>query len=173
MINYTEKLWGYPAHELSPSISGGRLRDLNLLSVFKELFFKSSIKAKHLDGSFYYPSRGYGTIFDSISSLVDVQNIYFNNQIVKIIHDNHRLKKIVFKNNEDISIKKLISTIPLTSFIKLLDPAPIEEIMNIINDLKFRSLFLCIILIDKPKCTENASIYYPNSSKYFFTQYIT
>ncbi len=163
LINYTEKLWGHPAHELSPSISGGRLRDLNLLSVFKELFFNNFIKAKHLDGSFYYPSRGYGTIFDSISSIVGAQNLYFNNQIVKIIHDNDRLKKIVFKNDEAVSIKNLISTIPLTSFIKLLDPAPNEKIINIINDFKFRSLFLCIILIDKPKCTENASIYFPNS----------
>ena len=169
LINYTEKLWGYPAHELSPSISGGRLRDLNFASVLKELFFKNSIKSRHLDGSFYYPSMGYGSIFDSIYSLIGKQNLSFNNQIIKIIHDNEKIEKIVFKNSETISIKKLISTIPLTSFIKLLDPAPSENIIKIINDLKFRSLNLCIILIDKPKCTENASIYFPNS-KIAFTR---
>ena len=163
LINYTEKLWGYPAHELSPHISGGRLRNLNFSSVLKELFFKDSIKSRHLDGSFYYPSRGYGSIFESIYSLIGKQNLSFNNKIVKIIHNKDRLEKIVLKNEKAISINELISTIPLTSFIKLLDPIPSFEIINIINNLKFRSLYLCVILIDKPKCTDNASIYFPNS----------
>ena len=41
LINYTEKLWGYPADKLSHSISGGRLRNLNFQSVFENRFLKT------------------------------------------------------------------------------------------------------------------------------------
>ena len=167
LINYTEKLWGQSADMLSPSISGGRLKNLNMLSTLKELFLNTKFKSKHLDGSFYYPRRGYGSIFDSIHTIIGNDNICFNSQIVKICHDEKKINNIVLKNNETIYSNEIISTLPLNTLIKLLDPLPCQHILDIINNLKFRALRLCVIFINKSSFTPNASLYFPDSKVSF------
>ena len=57
LINYSEKLWGKEACKLSPDISGGRLKNLNLISIIKQIFHN---KSNHLDGDFLYPKYGFG-----------------------------------------------------------------------------------------------------------------
>ena len=50
-----------------------------------------------------------------------------------------------------------------------LQPAPPKEIIDIVNQAKFRSLRLCILTLNQEMYTENASIYFPDS-KFPFTR---
>ena len=43
LINYTEKLWGEQATNLDASISGGRLKNLELYSILKNLIFNKDV----------------------------------------------------------------------------------------------------------------------------------
>ena len=56
LLNYTEKLWGLKPELLSHDVSGGRLRNLNVLSFIKDLLYINN-NPKHLDGSFFYPKN--------------------------------------------------------------------------------------------------------------------
>ena len=82
LINYTEKLWGARANQLQTTISGNRFKNLNILSMIIEMINKNR-KVKHLEGSFYYPKYGYGSIFDSIAE-IDGVNIDLNSKVKKI-----------------------------------------------------------------------------------------
>ena len=66
LINYTEKLWGDYSYNLDPTISGNRLKNLNLMTVINSIYKNKSMDVEHLDGSFYYPIEGFGDIFESI-----------------------------------------------------------------------------------------------------------
>ena len=57
--NYSKKLWGKDTNLLSPKISGGRLKNLNIMSINK--IFSNR---RHFEGFFYYPKNGFGMIFD-------------------------------------------------------------------------------------------------------------
>ena len=164
LINYTEKLWGLKANDLNNKIAGDRLKGLNLSSIIEDLFKKNNINQKHLDGSFYYPKNGFGSIFKSIGDYVGQENISFNSNVVEIHHDNNLIKNLIVENNEAFPIKSLISTLPLNLLIKYLRPTAPKDIMNISNNLKYRGLRLAIIALDLNSFSDNASIYYPQSN---------
>lgn len=164
LINYTEKLWGLKANDLNNKIAGDRLKGLNLSSIIEDLFKKNNINQKHLDGSFYYPKNGFGSIFKSIGDYVGQENISFNSNVVEIHHDNNLIKNLIVENNEAFPIKSLISTLPLNLLIKYLRPTAPKDIMNISNNLKYRGLRLAIISLNLNSFSDNASIYYPQSN---------
>lgn len=164
LINYTEKLWGLKANDLNNKIAGDRLKGLNLSSIIEDLFKKNNINQKHLDGSFYYPKNGFGSIFKSIGDYVGQENISLNSNVVEIHHDNNLIKNLIVENNEAFPIKSLISTLPLNLLIKYLRPTAPKDIINISNNLKYRGLRLAIISLDLNSFSDNASIYYPQSN---------
>ncbi|MBI89359.1 MAG: hypothetical protein CMG60_04655 [Candidatus Marinimicrobia bacterium] len=161
LINYTEKLWGARANELQTTISGNRLKNLNIYSMMIEMIMKNS-KVKHLEGSFYYPKYGYGTIFDSIAKQINYENISLNSKVKKIFHDGKKIKEIVLENGKTIEVKYIVNTLPINSTIKMLDPLPNKNLIERADNLKFRNLKICLLELDFPKLSNNASIYFPD-----------
>ena len=160
LINYTEKLWGARANQLQTTISGNRLKNLNILSMIIEMINKNR-KVKHLEGSFYYPKYGYGSIFDSIAE-IDGVNIDLNSKVKKIYHENKKIKEIEFENGKILEAKYIVNTLPINSIVQMLDPLPSKNLIKIANNLKFRNLKICLMELDFPKLSNNASIYFPD-----------
>ena len=160
LINYTEKLWGARANQLQTTISGNRLKNLNISSMIIEMINKNR-KVKHLEGSFYYPKYGYGSIFDSIAE-IDGVNIDLNSKVKKIYHENKKIKEIELENGKILEVKYIVNTLPINSIIQMLDPLPSKDLIEIANDLKFRNLKICLMELDFPKLSNNASIYFPD-----------
>ena len=161
LINYTEKLWGARANQLQTTISGNRLKNLNISSMIIEMINKNR-KVKHLEGSFYYPKYGYGSIFDSIAE-IDGVNIDLNSKVKKIYHENKKIKEIEFENGKILEAKYIVNTLPINSIVRMLDPLPSKNLIKIANNLKFRNLKICLIELDFPKLSNNASIYFPDT----------
>jgi len=161
LINYTEKLWGARANQLQTTISGNRLKNLNISSMIIEMINKNR-KVKHLEGSFYYPKYGYGSIFDSIAE-IDGVNIDLNSKVKKIYHENKKIKEIEFENGRILEAKYIVNTLPINSIVRMLDPLPSKNLIKIANNLKFRNLKICLIELDFPKLSNNASIYFPDT----------
>ena len=161
LINYTEKLWGARANQLQTTISGNRLKNLNILSMIIEMIIKNR-KVKHLEGSFYYPKYGYGSIFDSIARQIDDANINLNSKVKKIYHEDKKIKEIELENGRVLEVKYIVNTLPINSIIQMLDPLPSKNLIEIANNLKFRNLKICLLELDFPKLSNNASIYFPD-----------
>jgi len=161
LINYTEKLWGARANELQTTISGNRLKNLNMLSMIIEMIIKNR-KVKHLEGSFYYPKYGYGSIFDSIAKQIDYENINLNSKVKKIYHEDKKIKEIEFESGKIMEVKYVVNTLPINSIIQMLDPLPNENLIENAGNLKFRNLKICLLELDFPKLSNYASIYFPD-----------
>ena len=160
LLNYTKKLWGQDPIKLATSISGDRLKNLDLVTFLKEIFFNVS-SSEHLDGSFYYPRYGFGTIFDQMKECIGNENIKLNSPVMRLGHDGKKIKEIIYKKGKAIDVNKVINSLPLNILINILDPAPPKKVVEVIENLNYRNLRLCIIYLDIPYFSENASIYFP------------
>lgn len=161
LLNYSKKLWGKPCNELSPHISGKRMKGLDLKTFLKEALEGNKVKTEHLDGAFYYPRKGIGTIVEKLAKFCGKENIRTNAPVTRIFHGHRRILSIEINGEKQKEVDQVISTLPLPHLLKLLAPLPPEEILNLAEELRFRNLIVVAIFIDKDSITEDGSIYFP------------
>ncbi|MGE3801337.1 MAG: NAD(P)/FAD-dependent oxidoreductase [Candidatus Kapaibacterium sp.] len=164
LLNYSEKLWGVRTEQLSVEVSGGRLRGLTLRGLLKETFGREKSVREHLDGSFYYPRKGIGTISERLSEFAGSERIKRNSRITRILRRGNQVTGIEVNGDDVFETERLISTLPISRLLQLLDPKPPDEILATSSLLGFRHLLLVPIVIKRPYLTPNASVYFPDSS---------
>ncbi|MCB9367380.1 MAG: FAD-dependent oxidoreductase [Calditrichaeota bacterium] len=162
LIGYSEKLWGVSADRLAPEVSGGRLKGLRARTMLFELLRSKRDTTEHLDGSFYYPRQGYGRIAERLAEEIGRANVRVNTRITALKHDTARITQVVLESGESLTPERIVNTLSPSVTLKLLDPAPPQELLELSRKLKFRDLMLVAILLDRPHVTRNASIYFPS-----------
>jgi protoporphyrinogen oxidase len=162
LLNYTEKLWGRPCDQLSIDISGKRLKGLDLETFLKEAFLGKRAKTAHLDGSFYYPEMGYGTLVENLAAFCGQEQLHTNSRVTKIYHHRRRVTAIEINAGEPIPVEEVVSTLPLPLLIQLLDPRPPQDLLALAGEMKFRNLIILAFFLARESVTPNASIYFPD-----------
>ena len=169
LLEYSEKLWGEKAENLSKNIAGKRLKGLNIYTFIIELFLGNKKKTKHLDGSFLYPKFGIGTLFSALANRLNQENIHKESKVTKIKHHENYIKEIQINGTEIKKVQNLVSSMPLNKMLKILHPSPPKEILNLANKIKFRNVILVVFFLKKNRINKNGSMYFP-SKKYPFTR---
>lgn len=164
LLNYSEKLWGVSCNKLSPNISGNRLKGLSLKTFLTEIVFGKRMKVEHLDGSFYYPEVGIGTIPNKIADFCGEKNIQKNSKITKIFHDYTRIQKLEINHERKVDVDEVVSTLPLSVLLQIMEPLPTEDLLLAAKSLRYRNLVLVAIFLNKESVTKNASVYFPDSN---------
>ncbi|MFA5050804.1 MAG: FAD-dependent oxidoreductase [Patescibacteria group bacterium] len=165
ILNYTEKIWGLACSEISPDWAKQRIKGLSLREVIKNALTKSNKGPKTLIDQFYYPDLGAVLIYEKIKErILDKENIFkLNSCPVKIFHNNDQITKVIIniKNNSQIvEPEYVISSMPITEFVHLLEPAAPNEILEAVKNLKFRSHVSLFITLDKPSVFSDQWIYF-------------
>src|SRR5580658_458986 len=83
LLNYSEKLWGLPADQLSPDVATRRLQGMTLSSLFYEVLFPKK-KTTHIDGSFLYPRNGYGQIVEALEASLPRESLRTGHDITRL-----------------------------------------------------------------------------------------
>ena len=162
LLNYSEKLWGLPADQLSPDVATRRLSGMTLRSLFFELLIPGK-KTTHIDGSFLYPRQGYGRIADSLATELPVASIRVGHQVEALECSKGRVTRIRFAGGETITPPgRILSTLPLTLLVKLLGEKLPEEARRAAGELRFRHIRLIFIRLGRSQLSPNASIYVPD-----------
>ena len=167
MLNYTEKIWGLPCYEISPDWSKQRIKGLSLKEVIKKALIKSKGGPKTLVEQFYYPDSGTVLIYEKIKEriLSGGGAIRLNRYPVRIIHDDGEITGVVIDaggNNNIIKPEYVISSIPITEFVDLLEPEAPADVLQAAKNLKFRSHVSLFITLDKPSVFPDQWIYFPD-----------
>ena len=162
LINYSEKLWGISADKLSQKISGKRLKGLDIKTFLIELVFGKSKKTKHLDGSFYYPKEGIGSLFEELAKQIGTEKLCLSKKVTQINHSKNKINSIEINNKENILVEELVSSIPLNVFISKMNPPAPKEIRSIVSKIKFRNVILIVLLVNKQRINFNGSMYFPS-----------
>ena len=162
LIDYSEKLWGLPADKLSPDIATRRLKGMTLRSLFVELFSPSR-KTTHIDGDFLYPAGGYGEIPIRLAAGLPADSLVTLHEIVRLECDADSVVRVHFKNGRTAAVgDRVISTLPLTLLVRLLGDRVPRASHEAAGRLRFRHLRLVFLRLNKPRVSENASIYIPS-----------
>ncbi len=164
LLNYSEKVWGLPADQLSVDVATRRLKGMSLHSLLIELFSPSR-RTSHIDGHFLYPRLGYGQLTEAMVSAVPKLNLQTEHEVVAVEHSDGRIRKIRFSNGRVITRPGLVvSTLPITRLVKLLEPGLPETVQEAAGSLRFRQIRLFYLRLSRARHSENASIYIPNSN---------
>ena len=153
---YTEKLWGISCKLIEAKWVAQRIKGLSLASAIKNSFLKDKgDKIKTLITKFHYPKYGPGMMYERMAkNIEDAKGKLFLNQTAKkIYHNGNKIIRVETQSNKGVCQHQgefFISTIPITSLIKKLEPSPTPEVLRAAQNLKFRS-FLVVNIILKVK----------------------
>lgn len=169
MINYSEKIWGIPANTIHVSWAKQRIKGLSIRSLFvaffKAIFKKRGENPRSLIDVFYYPEYGTGLIYETIKEKIEKEHpILLNTEPVKIKHLNNKITEVITSNKETYSPEYLVESIPIKSFLHLLDPVPPREVMEAAQKMKYRNQVYLFITLDKEKITSDQWIYFPDKN---------
>ena len=163
MLNYTEKIWGMPCSQISVDWAKQRIKGLTLKSLVTKALLKKA-GPRTLTDQFYYPEMGSGQIYQTIAEKISRKNhLLLENEPVRIVSKDNLITEVNLRDGKSHFPKTVVSSIPITTLIGLMDPAPSSEIMDAVNGLRFRSQVYLFVTIDKPSVSKNQWIYFPDA----------
>lgn len=169
LINYSEKLWGDSAHNLSIEIAGSRLKGLDLKTFILEALQGKKKKVEHLDGTFYYPRHGIGMLFDALVEALPTSSLLLESPVTEIHHENFEITEVVSNGQCVTRPDWVVSTLPMTTLLRCLQPAPPAAVMEALKRIRFRDVLVLVFALSKPSVNANASMYFPDK-KFRFTR---
>jgi protoporphyrinogen oxidase len=156
--SYTEKLWGIPCAEIQAEWVAQRIKGLSMRSAIKNALFPKKNSLKTLVEEFHYPKYGSGMMYEKMAENAKNFGAEFlmREKVLEIFHENGKAKTVKVKNLDsgEVTILEsdyLVSSIPLTFLAKILNPAPDQEVLEAINNLKYRSTLIINLIYKKTK----------------------
>ena len=168
MTNYTNKIWGLNCSEISIDWARQRIKDLSLGRILREVFIKPRTNLKTMVDRFYYPYEGGGLIYEIIKDRIINDNngaIMLNSRPLKIMHNNTQVDEVIVNfagNIQALRPQHLISSMPITELVSILEPQAPNEISDAVKNLRFRSHVSFFITLDRPYVFREQWIYFPD-----------
>ncbi len=161
---YTEKVWGISCSELKAEWAAQRIKDLSLKTVVLSMFRKPGTKIKTLIEEFDYPRLGPGMMWTAVKNKVENfgGEVRLENDVVQISRNGDHLQNVVVANNghrETIEGSNFISSMPLTEFVKKLDPPPPEDVLQAADALSYRDFLTVCLIVNREYLFDDNWIY--------------
>jgi len=163
--DYAWKIWGDPK-ELSEELAKKRIPVSGFLDMVKGLLL--GVKKEQSADEFYYPKYGIKKICDEIKKRVEKNKGKINTKsAIKSINISKNKVESITLGKRKIKTDYLISTIPITNLPKLIKPTPPKEVIEAAKKLKYRSLIILYLIVDKEKALNYNWIFFPEKDFIF------
>jgi protoporphyrinogen oxidase len=163
---YTEKVWGISCSELKAEWAAQRIRDLSLAAVLVRLFLKPRKTIKTLIEEFNYPRLGPGMMWRAVKDRIEEQagpgTVRLRSDVVGVNRNGTVIQSVRVRNRnqeEVISGTDFISSMPVTEFIKKLDPPPPPRVLEAASRLRYRDFLTVCLIVDQPHLFPDNWIY--------------
>jgi len=152
--SYTEKVWGIPCSELKAEWAAQRIKDLSLKTAILNMLFKPKNVIKTLIEAFDYPRLGPGMMWNAVRARVERAGgtVRMNADVIRIQRQGNCIKSVVTSENDGhvrIEGSDFISSMPITEFIKKLDPPPPVAVLEAANKLTYRDFLTVCLIVNK------------------------
>lgn len=157
---YNEKLWGVPVNRLPADFAAQRIKNLSLFNaVVNALLPKRNQKdITSLIEEFQYPKYGPGMMWERCRDKVEAKGtkVLMESKVVGIRRDAHGATGVVVKSADGATTEypadHVISSMPMSSLLRAIDPPVPAEVLAAANDLKYRD-FLTVALVVPEECS--------------------
>jgi protoporphyrinogen oxidase len=161
---YTENVWGISCSELKAEWAAQRIKDLSLKTALLSMFISPKKKIKTLIEEFEYPRLGPGMMWNSVKQQIERRGaiVQLDAEITSIARKGNCVDSVTISRNshkETIKGSHFISSMPVTEFIKKLDPAPPAEVLEAAEKLKYRDFLTVCLIVNKPNLFPDNWIY--------------
>lgn len=166
--HYTEKVWGVNCDQASAVWAAQRIKGMSLLGTIKESLLPSrSEKPVSLIDHFKYPEHGIGRISDRLAQQIEKTNeVKLNARAAKVMHKDGKATSVQVKyadgREEVLEGSHVLSSIPVTELIMILDPPAPDEVREAVTKLRYRDLLIVTIMFDTERVTDDTWIYIPD-----------
>jgi protoporphyrinogen oxidase len=152
--SYTEKVWGIPCSELKAEWAAQRIKNLTLGSALLSWLFKPRNAITSLIEQFEYPELGPGMMWEAFRREVVSRGgvVRMGCDVVGISRDRDRVLGVLVAENgktELIRADHVISSMPVTEFIKKLDPPAPDNVVRAAGLLKYRDFLTVCLIVDQ------------------------
>ena len=166
---YTEKVWGIPCSELKAEWAAQRIKDLSLKTAVLNMFLKPKKAIKTLIEEFDYPRFGPGMMWNAVKEQIERRGgvVRTGADMVSVRRRGNCIDGVVVASNghkEIIQGAEFISSMPVTEFIKKLDPPPPSEVLAAAGKLNYRDFLTVCLIVDKADLFPDNWIYIHDSS---------
>jgi protoporphyrinogen oxidase len=164
--DYSEKVWGIGCEKISMEWVSQRIRGLSLGAAIKNALFRFSGRdIDTLANKFIYPPSGIGYLSERLRELIEEKNpVLTGTAVRRIRHRDFTVTDVLAENGKgglSIEARECISSIPVTTLVSILDPAPPEDILKAASRLRYRDLVIVTVLLDRESVTDLTWIYLP------------
>jgi len=161
---YTEKVWGIPCSEIKAEWAAQRIKDLSFKTALLSMFLKPKQTIKTLIEQFDYPRRGPGMMWNAVKDHIETQGgvIRLNTDVIRIHRRGTRINSVAVSCNghrEIIVGTDFISSMPVTEFIRKLDPPPPPKVLEAAEKLSYRDFLTVCLIVNRPHLFPDNWIY--------------
>lgn len=165
---YTEKAWGTHPSKISADWAAQRITVISLGDAIKNTFIRSKKGPRTYAREFYYPKRGgIGEISNRLSEEItgDGGKIHLNIKIKQVDTTENKISNIIYEDKNgkehDIIPDMVISTIPLTTLIRLMQPPVPSNVEKAVSELRYKASIFIYLILNRPELSDNTWIYFP------------
>jgi protoporphyrinogen oxidase len=149
---YTEKVWGIPCNQIQAEWAAQRIKGLSVKTVVSNALFGNN-HTKTLIKEFDYPVLGPGMMWERCAQKVEEfgGEVCLDINVLRLEHEDNRITKVIAERDGSlISIAgdNFISSMPVTSLIKFMEPAPPSKVLEAASQLKYRDFLIVALVID-------------------------
>ena len=161
---YTEKVWGISCTELKAEWAAQRIKDLSLRTAVMSMFVRPQKTIKTLIDSFDYPRLGPGMLWEAVRKRVEQRggNIRPDSDVTSIRRTGNVVDSVVLGVNGHSEILRgthFITSMPVTEFIRKLDPPAPAAVREASSKLKYRDFLTVCMIVDQPNLFPDNWIY--------------
>jgi len=169
---YTEKVWGVHPSQLSPIFAKKRIAVLSLFDLVKRyvLGMKGRYHSEDPDhvGS-YYPRYGIGQLIDILAAQMAEERarILSGHEVIAVEADGNKINALVLRDaavERRLEADFFINTMPLTELIKRMKPSAPREILEIANQLRYRSMIFQYLVVRNRDVFRTPWVYFSDAS---------
>jgi protoporphyrinogen oxidase len=150
---YTEKVWGIPCSELKAEWAAQRIKNLSLKAVLRSFLLPSRESITTLVEEFHYPRLGPGMMWSAVRKRVEEGGgtVRLGSSVSRIHWEPGRIESVVVGHDgrqESVDGTDFITSMPVTEFVKRLDPPAPTAVLEAARSLRYRDLLTVCLIVD-------------------------
>ena len=159
---YSERVWGLPTGQIS-SKQAQRVAKLNLKNIILRTLGIKADPAAHFT-EYMYPRAGISDLFENMAARFREcgGDLRLQTPAVRLERDGDRIARVVYlEGGREVSVAcaGVVSTLPLPTLVRMISPPLPEEVLAHALRLRYRSLKLVYIVINREHLTDFHWVY--------------
>ena len=166
---YVKKLWGIDPDLLAVKLAERRISSGSVGKILLKMLRMLPGLGDATTGKFFYPREGFGQITQVMKSKAETNGaaFQFNTAITRIEHENQQVTAMWTREGDRETrheTDQILSTIPLTTLVGLMDPPAPDSVIQAAQSIRFRGMILLYLVLETDQFTEFDAHYFPELS---------